>query len=303
MKIGTYLFTIRFTASAILPEYKGSTLRGAFGRALKKCTCALRRRECATCMLASSCCYCFIFEGQQIDRTTGRQHPYIFWVGDDPRREYRQGDTLSFALGLFGRANEYLPHVVYAVQEMGRDGLGKNAATQGRFLLETVTTDNEVIYADGILNQLREPAALSLSLPGVEEVSELTVSCLTPLRLKFDNRLQDGLPFHILVRAALRRLSSLEAAYGQGEPELDYKGLVARAAHVRQGAGNCRWTEIQRYSSKQQTTMQLGGVTGRITYMGGGLGEFLPLLRYCEKTHLGKQTTFGLGRIMVAASP
>jgi hypothetical protein len=42
--------------------------------------------------------------------------------------------------------------------------------------------------------------------------------------------------------------------------------------------------------------MLLGGMTGTMQY-DGALSEFMPLLRYCQKTHLGKQTTFGLGQI------
>ncbi|MFH1117074.1 MAG: CRISPR system precrRNA processing endoribonuclease RAMP protein Cas6 [Pseudomonadota bacterium] len=37
---------------------------------------------------------------------------------------------------------------------------------------------------------------------------------------------------------------------------------------------------------------------GRVTYE-GRLGEFLPLIRFCETVHLGKATTFGLGKIRV----
>ncbi len=138
MKIGSYQFITRFTTSAILPEYKGSTLRGAFGRALKKCACALHRQECPSCMLAPSCCHSFIFEGQNLTGAQGRQHPYAIETDDDPRREYLPGDTLSFSFLLFGRANDYLPHVIYATQEMGKEGLGKNTREQGRYVLEKV---------------------------------------------------------------------------------------------------------------------------------------------------------------------
>lgn len=303
MKIGNYLCTCRFTTRAILPEYKGSTLRGAFGRALKNCACALRRQECTSCMLAASCCYFFIFEGREINRTTGKQHPYIFRVGDDTRRDYRPGDDFSFSLILFGKANDFLPHIIYAIQEMGKDGLGKNAPDEGRYILEKVIRNDEVIYSDAILHRADGPADHALSLVADDRVNEIAVSCLTPLRLKFDNRLQDGLPFHLLIRTALRRVSSLESAYGQGEPLLDYREIVARATKVQTKTSDCRWTEIIRYSSKQKTTMQLGGITGKIVYHGENLGEFLPLLRYCEETHLGKQTTFGLGRIKVLALP
>jgi len=44
--------------------------------------------------------------------------------------------------------------------------------------------------------------------------------------------------------------------------------------------------------------MLMGGISGSITYS-GDIGEFLPVLRICEEVHLGKQTTFGLGKIRI----
>ena len=44
--------------------------------------------------------------------------------------------------------------------------------------------------------------------------------------------------------------------------------------------------------------MLMGGMVGNVTYS-GDLAEFLPLIRFCEKTHLGKQTSFGLGKIEI----
>lgn len=40
----------------------------------------------------------------------------------------------------------------------------------------------------------------------------------------------------------------------------------------------------------------MGGMVGTVTYE-GGLGECLPLLDFAEKAHLGKGTSFGLGKI------
>ncbi len=45
--------------------------------------------------------------------------------------------------------------------------------------------------------------------------------------------------------------------------------------------------------------MLMGGLVGEVGYA-GDLAEFLPLLRYMEKVHLGKATTFGLGKIEVS---
>jgi Uncharacterized conserved protein (DUF2276). len=44
--------------------------------------------------------------------------------------------------------------------------------------------------------------------------------------------------------------------------------------------------------------MLMGGMIGRVSYR-GRLGEYLPLLDFCEKVHIGKATTFGLGKIHV----
>ncbi|OPY93315.1 MAG: hypothetical protein A4E73_00247 [Syntrophaceae bacterium PtaU1.Bin231] len=46
--------------------------------------------------------------------------------------------------------------------------------------------------------------------------------------------------------------------------------------------------------------MLMGGLLGEIQYE-GSIGEFLPLLRFCEEVNLGKQTSFGLGRFMLSS--
>jgi len=124
------------------------------------------------------------------------------------------------------------------------------------------------------------------------------LALLTPLRLKYENRFEAALPFHVLIRAALRRISSLCQYYGTGEPALDYRGLVDRARQVSVDRSSLRWFDWRRYSNRQDQSMLMGGLIGNIRYS-GPLDEFLPLLRFCEKVHLGKQTSFGLGKITV----
>ena len=104
------------------------------------------------------------------------------------------------------------------------------------------------------------------------------------------------MPFHVLVRAMLRRVSSLLNCYGNGEPLLDYKSLVKRAREVSIAESDLQWFDWKRYSHRQDKSMLMGGMVGSIIYE-GNIGEYLPLVDISSKVHIGKQTSFGLGKI------
>ncbi len=353
MRFGSYCFSARFLDEARLPEYKGSTFRGGFGHALRSVVCALRRRTCTDCLLTSRCLYPFVFETSPISsleggrddpsggaeegglrrRIAARPHPYVIEAPPGDRLRYRAGETFSFVLLLFGRANDNLPYFIYAFNEVGKSGIGSRVDGQrARFSLVSVTAAGHVLY-DGtddrmfpgdfttdlrsLLNPLlgggalrppkwagveadavspAAPSPLSPSGPRRPAINVIEIELLTPLRLKYGNHLGATLPFHVLIRAALRRVAALCRYHGDGEPELDYRGLTVRTQAVAADETGLRWFDWERYSSRQDQKMLMGGLVGRVRYT-GDLDEFLPLLRFCEQVHLGKQTTFGLGQI------
>jgi len=308
MLYGNYTFACHFETDAVLPAYKGSTFRGAFGMALKRVVCVLKRQECPECLLKERCLYTCVFEtrlvsGNGVGRNTALPHPFVLEPPHTEKTAFQVGDRLDCVLILFGEINKSLPYIVYAFEQMGKFGLGKRInGNRGRFAVESISTGNGEIYrsetgrlqTSGTWDELVPPAAAE----GTDETVRLKVNLQTPLRLKFENRLQAELPFHLLVRAALRRVSALFACYGGGEPKLDYKGLVQEAEKVRTVANDLRWFDWRRYSNRQEHDMLMGGMIGKITYE-GRLGRFLPLLETCAKVHIGKQTSFGLGKIKI----
>jgi len=302
MLYGKYSFKCSFESDAILPQYKGSTFRGIFGHALKKVVCALKRQECEDCLLKDKCVYPFVFENPFI-------HPYVIEPPDTSETNYSKGDEFAFNLLLFGKANDYLPYFIYAFDMIGKTGIGKRISGRaGTFKLESVSFGDQQVYSskDGKMRQHDFTHELSLSDFQVKErsaLNSLEISLKTPLRLKYLNHLESELPFHVLVRAMLRRISSLENSYGAGEPDIDYRELVKLAETVTTSASSLRWFDWKRYSSRQEQSMLMGGITGNVTYS-GEIAGFLPLIRFCEKVHLGKQTSFGLGKIeIVGAQP
>jgi hypothetical protein len=291
---GRFTFASELNTEAVLPPFKGSTFRGAFGTALKRIVCALKRQDCNSCLLNSRCVYAFFFESPP-------PNPFVIEPPLTTQTRFLPGEAFDFTLLLFGRAVEYLPYCVYAFDQMGQTGIGKRVnGRRAGFVLKEVRSGptGEIIYSseDQRLQRVNFSSELTLSEPPAAGIQRITIYLKTPLRVKQENHLTADLPFHTLIRAALRRVSSLFTYYGSGEPDLDYKGLVERAQAVETVDSTLGWFDWERYSNRQETKMLMGGMLGSVTYS-GNLKEFIPLLRVCEEIHLGKQTTFGLGKI------
>ena len=305
MKIGTYEIQCIFETSAYLSSFKGSALRGAFGHSLKRSCCALKHQDCQTCLLATSCAYSYIFETHKYMTDSGRSHmasrphPYVLAPQVD-NDKFEPGESFSFNLLLLGeRANEMMPYVIYAISRMGQSGLGRGSRNgAGRFSLNNVFQNGKQIYTKDQAEFTPQPTLENINFAeeSRESCSNLVVHFQTPLRMKSQGRFVRKMTFEQLTRGALRRLSALEECYGNGYPQLDYKGLIQSAAKVSSDLSKTRWQENIRYSNRQKQKMNFGGVAGSASFH-GDLGDFLPLLRFGEKVHLGKQTTFGLGKI------
>lgn len=307
LSYGCYTFTCRFNEPAMLPDYKGSTFRGAFGLALKKVVCALKKQECDECVLKHRCLYTRVFETPLALETpeglrgNAPPHPFVLQPPETGKQAFSAGEQLDCNLVLLGAVNESLPYFIYAFEQIGKIGLGKKVdGRRAGFELQAVRTGDRVIYSNEDQTIQTHGAALILSVSeeahGMDALMRAKVTLATPLRLKFDNRFNADLPFHVLARALIRRVSSLFICYVGTEPALDYKGLLGRAEAVKTVESRLRWHNWDRYSNRQQQKMPLGGMMGEVIYE-GKLGEFLPLMDFGSKVHVGKNTSFGLGKI------
>ncbi|MGE5586784.1 MAG: CRISPR system precrRNA processing endoribonuclease RAMP protein Cas6, partial [Clostridia bacterium] len=100
-------------------------------------------------------------------------------------------------------------------------------------------------------------------------------------------------------RSLLRRTSSLLYFHHGTRLDMDFRGFISEAETVRLAAHNTTWVDWERYSSRQDSRMKLGGLVGAATYEFSHArlaGFFLPWLVLGEYVHVGKGCTFGLGR-------
>jgi hypothetical protein len=62
LPLSSYKLGLRALEASTLPAFLGSTLRGAFGHALKEAVCMMEHRDCGRCLLAERCPYPYLFE-------------------------------------------------------------------------------------------------------------------------------------------------------------------------------------------------------------------------------------------------
>ncbi len=310
MLYGEYTFLCQFDQGAVLPAYKGSTFRGVFGTALKRVVCALKQQTCSSCLLRERCIYTNIFETSLNVPPSGAvpvsspPHPFVIEPPQEERTTYEPGDIFACTLLLFGEAVPNLPYFIYAIHEMAEMGIGKRInGRRGRFHLETVSAGEKLVYSknDATIRQegtFKDIPFDALYRQDTTPFRDVEITMETPLRLKRHNRFSGRLTYDVLIRAVLRRISSLFATHGEGDPPLDYTGLVNKSKQVAMLESRVRWFDWTRYSGRQDRRMNMGGMIGSVRYQDVP-AEFLPLLELGARFHLGKATSFGLGKVKV----
>lgn len=289
-----------------LPPYKGSTLRGGFGNAFLRIACAQRHSICKDCLLKITCPYVYIFEttpppgAQALSNYEAIPRPFIIEPPLEAKTYYAPGEPLIFNLTLFGKAIEYLPYFIVSFKELSKHGLGKGRREITLNMINAVnprTCQKETIYSntDNMIKPTRyEITGGHLLTKNFPESKEVTVNFKTVTRLKFADQFVERIEFHILIRNLLRRISSLAYFHHDWEVEADFKGLIDRALSIEIIKDGTRWVDWERYSSRQDSRINLGGVMGEVVYR-GDMGEYLPLLELGQYTHVGKAAVFGMG--------
>ncbi len=130
----------------IVPEFKGSTIHGAFGHALQKIVCPFKYKQCRPdCIIHDSgqCFYQYIFktrvpktkefENDKTIRNKNGEQPSPFIIRTFPEQTtYRPGEIFSFDITLVGKSVECLPYIVYALDIMCKTGIGKKKGKDGK---------------------------------------------------------------------------------------------------------------------------------------------------------------------------
>ena len=290
-----------------LHDYSGSAWRGLLGRGLRQTACVTRQPTCNGCLLTQHCVYSTLFETPAPPAAAARgytalPHPFVLAIDPTAPRRMEAAAPFSLTVHLIGPAITQAPYLIHAMGVAGQSGFGRNG---GRFTLASVeregrlgADDWSLVYStDTGVYQTGEPAATCP--PPVPDEARLRL--VTPLRIKRDGHFVGARDLTALdiVHTLYRRLRSLSTSYG-GDPErFDPRAIPRAPEALRLHVDWLRWHEWTRYSSRQDTLMQFGGLIGEIRLTGPALPDLWPAIWFGQWAHVGKGTAFGLGRYKV----
>jgi hypothetical protein len=294
--VGTEVWaTYRITKPFRLPFHSGSMFRGVLGRALRKAACANGGTGCSSdCERRKECYYARLF-----DPLVPEPLPHRFLKGQSrsPQPlipifpgpgsvELRRGATFDFGMRILGPLQTGELELIFATLEgLSEFELGDEG---GRIALE------------GAALRGRRETPIEMGR-GDSSVERMEVVFETPTWVEHQGKLLERMEFQPLFRSIYRRLCVLSALYGGLDANDDEQFAkldeVAEAITVvKQDLKPLRWN---RYSLAREREQPLQGFLGRVIFAGAELGSFVPILRLAEKTHIGKATSFGLGRMRV----
>lgn len=298
--------TMDFQKPVRIDTYPGFVLRSVLGMQLKRMHCAMRDSPCGICPFRITCAYSFIFESPIAKTTASLQgrdrasHPFLLWTGAIPGSLVNR---LEFQARIFGKAREYLPHIVYAFREAALAGLFRSRTPA---TLSSVTIYGvEVLHGDRLmLDNLPRMDMILDHQPGAAVEKEVQITCLSPLRFKTEGRYSTDFSGSDFLASCIRRAFTMFEHYGELKPEAS-DILIAALRTARDSESptitnrNLRWVEFPHYSGRQRSAMQLGGSMGSFRLSGAASGLAWSSLECCSILGAGKSGSFGYGSILL----
>ncbi len=285
-----------------IPYFPGSMLRGAFGVALKRTVCVNPEGNCSGCAVKDDCIYRFLFEPESnTPRIKNPPHPFITYPLSLGGKSMRRGSVYTFGFTVFGNAIGKLPYVVYSITQMGRLGVGKG---KGRFevkeIKKYISPKRRITIYSQKDGKLKEAPGLDVgSILSLRPVSDsLILEAITPIRMKLKGKLTHKIGLRDILLSIVRRFSTLSTLYGGGERDVFKDFDVDRVLDGVKDRPDFRWVDFKRFSKRQDAYMMMGGAMGRMI-VEGKFESVYPILKVGELIHIGKNTSFGLGRYRV----
>ncbi len=293
----TYDILLEFERDVHFLTFPSFIFHSVIGKELRRISCLFKDKECSLCPIKNTCPYSVFFvtpiskDNILLKGRDKAPHPYIIYVN---KIIYDNTVKLQLRLTIFGKYREQFPYIYYSIMNAGKRGIFKERV---KYSVISVKSGNiEILKEDGNLNVDIEPEIWELNNnESYTDNKKLRISFLSPLRIKSHGSFVSDITFDDIVTSSKRRIELLTGLYGENGydtiNDLNYKILSFDK--------DITWIDYKYYSARQKERLKLGGLIGNITLEGSFDKKTLSILKAGEIFHIGKNPSFGLGRIKV----
>lgn len=293
-------FLVEYTDDCIVPKSKSSALRGGMGEMLLRANC-IRNRKCEECDFESECLVQRIMYSKMNSRpdymTLGDSVGYVLEC-EDYHTSFLARESMRFNLILFGKTTVYFSQLLNALYALGVEGYGKEKA---RYVIKSVQNSiGQAILSDRDIRMeyykvLKVSDYVDFRMKQFESASFDKVELVfkSPLSLRIQGNMLKEFSSEAFFKAVCRRIHILNYFEGNENvyemPAEVFPTVLSKETHM---------VQIKRYSNRKQEKMAFQGMEGKVELELTG-HEWLPVLLAGELIHVGKYTSFGLGRYRV----
>lgn len=291
-------FRTEILEHAQMPETKTAALRGGMGEMILKQNC-VTDKNCGECRFKKACVVMHTFYSSMEKKpayVTGEESVGYLIECADKRTEFAKGSRFEFSLVLFGDSIAFFNIYLQAFYQLGLAGIGRHRA---RFrILEVCNTQGKPIVCGNEVDMGRyqiETVEQYISQRKKRLRSEdglWTLTFLTPLSMKYQQKYMDEFYADALVKGAARRVQMLDYYTGTETDVPDfceYPGI--RWQMVRK-------EKVKRYSGTQDARITLRGISGKVVFESMP-EDCLDYLIAGELTHVGRNSSFGFGKYVL----
>lgn len=293
-------FKIRFAEPAVVDNLPIFVLRGLFGQNLRYLCCMNKGAQCQSCMFNKQCVYAVVFESiidkqeAPIPGTDRVSHPFAFTSCDNPEL-WTEIQEFNFTITLFGNYTDYLAYVYTSILRAGKRGMFRDRIPFE--IVEAGVNGNSILIDEDNLNLEQEAFVFDEEEIDKENLyTKAKINLLTPLRFKVDGKYAKDFTALDFMKCLHRRYQTMMKLYGEHNDEVFDRYLETNLTICNK---EIKWNHKYRYSGRQKTSMEFGGVTGYFELEGQFTEYEKTLLEFCTIANGGKNTNFGLGQINV----
>ncbi|MEM4710156.1 MAG: CRISPR system precrRNA processing endoribonuclease RAMP protein Cas6 [Candidatus Diapherotrites archaeon] len=279
-------FTLTAKSKVILPEWKGSTIRGALGENLKKLYCVYTERiTCYKCKNIDICPYGYLYETQpkksseKFSAYKQVTKPITIEPPLDKKTLFKKGEKIVFKINFFGKGKKYIAEVENSLKELKFIGRFRNRGF------------GEISYDGKKIN------IINLEKPQ-DNFERVKINFITPTQLIFENSLVSDIRFSHIIKNISRKYSAILCFHEETKEKIDWKEIFEEVEKAEIISTNLEKCIIETYSTRLDKIRKNAGIIGTIEFdlkkiKNKKIVNYL--LNFGKYAHVGKFATFGFG--------